>query len=216
MRLRIHFHKTEAMRFTGHLDLHKAWERTLRRAELRLAYSQGFHPQPRINLACALPLGFTSECELVDIWLEDEMPVDQIQIQLMPALPPGIMITHVEDIPLSAPSLQTQVVAVEYSITYLDPIPGKGPMPAELLSAETLPRERRGKAYDLRPLIEALEVRPPALDGCAHWFVRLAAREKATGRPEEVVAALGLDPSAARYHRTRLILLENQPSPAAS
>jgi radical SAM-linked protein len=77
VRVRIHFHKTEAMRFTGHLDLHKAWERALRRAgsrsALRLAYSQGFHPQPRIHLACALPLGFTSECEVVDVWLENEI-----------------------------------------------------------------------------------------------------------------------------------------------
>jgi radical SAM-linked protein len=44
------------MRYTGHLDLHRAWERTFRRARLPLAYSQGFHPQPRLNLACALPL----------------------------------------------------------------------------------------------------------------------------------------------------------------
>ena len=47
------------MRFTGHLDLHRAWERTFRRAHLPLAYTQGFHPQPRIQLAGALPLGFT-------------------------------------------------------------------------------------------------------------------------------------------------------------
>ena len=46
MRIRITFSKTAAMRYTGHLDLHRAWERTFRRAGLPLAYSQGFHPQP--------------------------------------------------------------------------------------------------------------------------------------------------------------------------
>lgn len=78
MRLRLTFAKTDAMRFTGNLDLHRTWERTIRRAGLPLAYSQGFHPQPRLNLASALPLGFTSQFEMVDVWLENEMPLEQI------------------------------------------------------------------------------------------------------------------------------------------
>ena len=61
------------MRFTGHLDLHRAWERTFRRAGLPLAYSQGFNPHPRLNLASALPLGFTSEGEVIDVWLEQDL-----------------------------------------------------------------------------------------------------------------------------------------------
>ena len=77
-RLRLTFAKTEAMRFTGHLDLHHTWERTFRRAGLPLAYSQGFNPHPRLNLASALPLGFTSECEVIDVWLEQEMEPEQV------------------------------------------------------------------------------------------------------------------------------------------
>ncbi len=53
MRLRITFSKQGALRYTGHLDLHKIWERTARRAGLPLAYSQGFHPHPQIQLAAA-------------------------------------------------------------------------------------------------------------------------------------------------------------------
>ena len=82
MRVRITFAKTDAMRFTGHLDLHRAWERTFRRAGLPLAYTQGFSPHPRINLASALPLGFTSERELVDIWLEQELPASAVTAAL--------------------------------------------------------------------------------------------------------------------------------------
>ena len=51
MRLRITFAKQNALRYTGHLDLHRIWERAARRAELPLAYSQGFHQQPKISLA---------------------------------------------------------------------------------------------------------------------------------------------------------------------
>ena len=63
-RIRVYYSKTAPMRYTGNLDVHKVWEHTLRRARLPLAYSQGFHPQPRINQACPLPLGMTSRAEI--------------------------------------------------------------------------------------------------------------------------------------------------------
>ena len=72
MRIRVTFSKTYHMRYTSHLDVHRTWERTLRRARLPLAYSQGFNPRPKINLAAALPLGFTSDCEIVEFWLDEE------------------------------------------------------------------------------------------------------------------------------------------------
>ncbi|MDP3186130.1 MAG: TIGR03936 family radical SAM-associated protein, partial [Anaerolineales bacterium] len=64
--MRITFSKTGALRYTGHLDLQRIWERTARRAGLPLVYSQGFHPQPKIQIAAALPLGFSGRAELVD------------------------------------------------------------------------------------------------------------------------------------------------------
>ena len=71
MRLRITFSKSGALRYTGHLDLQTTWERTLRRAGLPLAYTHGFHPGPRIQIASALPLGFIGRAEIVDIWLDE-------------------------------------------------------------------------------------------------------------------------------------------------
>jgi hypothetical protein len=77
-RLRITFAKQGALRYIGHLDLHKMWESATRRAGVALAYSQGFHPQPKIQLASALPLGFSSRCEVADMWVDDEV-TDDIQ-----------------------------------------------------------------------------------------------------------------------------------------
>src|SRR5512136_2023173 len=71
MRLRIVFSKTGSLRYTGHLDLQTVWERTVRRAGLPLAYTHGFHPGPKIQIASALPLGFIGRCEIVDIWLQE-------------------------------------------------------------------------------------------------------------------------------------------------
>src|SRR3990172_1703464 len=96
MRLRLTFSKTKAMRFTGHLDLFSTLERTMRRANLPLAYSQGFKPRPKITFASALPLGFTSDCELADIWLDSEVPIVEVTRALKVAAPPGVEIHAVE------------------------------------------------------------------------------------------------------------------------
>lgn len=205
MRIRVNFAKTAEMRFTGHLDLHRTWERIFRRARLPLAYSQGFHPQPRINLAAALPLGFTSDAEVVDVWLEQDLPLDDIREALVPALPPGIRLLEITEAANSDPALQVQVRSSEYQVTLLDPCQNLDECIVRVLASDRLPRERRGKQYDLRPLVE--ELIPQANDdqGRCQILMRLAAREGATGRPEEVLVEMGIAPESVRVHRTRLI-----------
>lgn len=210
MRLRITFAKTDAMRFTSHLDLHRTWERTMRRAGLPLAYSQGFNPHPKINLASALPLGFTGEGEVVDIWLEQDLPVDEIETRLEQAAPPGVQISRIQAIDERTPTLQTELEASEFTVIFLDPVQELDERLEELLAAESLMRERRGKTYDLRPLIRVLHRLPDDETGQARLFARLTAHEGATGRPEEVISALGASPSATRVHRTRLIFREKE------
>ena len=205
MRLRLTFTKGEAMRFTGHLDLHRAWERTFRRARLPLAYTLGFHPQPKIQLAGALPLGFTSECELGDVWLEEDIAADVALAALRVASPPGIVITAAEIVGDRLPPLQVLLRSADYVVRLEHPCADLADRIADVLAAASLPRVRRDKAYDLRPLIETLQVasdEPPALE------MRRAARDAATGRPEEVVDVLGCNPDGAHYHRTALILAE--------
>jgi radical SAM-linked protein len=211
MRIRINFAKTEAMRYTSHLDLHRTLERTIRRAALPLAYSQGFRPHPRINLACALPLGFTSESEVVDIWLESELPLDSIRTALSSASPPGIVINSIEQVPLDLPALQSSLLAAEYHITFLCPMPELGRRIENVLESTSLPRIRRGKPYDLRPLINELKLLPGDTKPLHSILVKLSAMEGATGRPEEVILALGGNPHEARVHRVQLIFNLAQP-----
>jgi radical SAM-linked protein len=211
MRIRIYFHKTASMRYTSHLDLHKTWERTFRRADLPLAYSQGFHPQPRISLACALPLGFTSQAEILDAWLDSDIEADFVRAELDRALPPGIQIMDITVITEREPALQVQVQSAVYEITLLTSVPDLDNRVAKVLAAESLPRERRGKTYDLRPLIESLVPISNDLNQQQRLSVQLAARASATGRPEEVLQVLGVEPISARIHRIDLLLA--QPSP---
>jgi radical SAM-linked protein len=208
-RLRLTFTKAAAMKYSGHLDLHKTWERTIRRARLPLAYSEGFNPQPKLQLASALPLGFTSACEIVDLWVEIPQALAEARAALEHALPPGITLLEVIEVPSSAPALQTQVIAAEYRVTIASQV-GPETMDeriAALLAAPELKRVRRNKPYDLRPLIELLE--RIGSDDLGHTlYMRLAAREGATGRPEEVVAALGHSAAEASFHRCRLFFVE--------
>jgi radical SAM-linked protein len=208
IRLRITFSKTEAMRYTGHLDLQKSWERTLRRAALPVAYSQGFHPQARIQLACALPLGFTSQCELVDTWLEDDLPLQTIAPVLNHALPPGIEISQLQIVAPHSPALQTRVQSAEYTVTLLDPLPLSEleELVKQILVEKKIIRQRREKTYDLRPLIEHLAIIPTRDLEPLRLTMRLSARESATGRPEEVLHTLSIDPYSTRIHRVHIQL----------
>lgn len=208
MRIRVNFAKTSAMRFTGHLDLFRTWERTIRRAGLPLAYSQGFNPHPKMALACALPLGFTSQAEMIDIWLEEDLELESVRAALEKAAPPGIQIQLIEEVDARLPALQTVVDSAEYEITLLEACPKLDERLEALLASETLPRQRRGKDYDLRPLIGSVEIlENDPRSGFPRMQAVLAAREAATGRPEELLEALGIDPLAARVHRTKLNLI---------
>jgi radical SAM-linked protein len=206
MRVRITFAKTEAMRFTGHLDLFRTWERTIRRAHLPLAYSQGYRPHPHLVLASALPLGCTSEHELLDIWLGERLPPDEIEAILNRAVPPGIQLVHVVEVDDKEPSLPVQVIAAEFQIRFGCHVPGLEQRIQELLNSREISRSWRDKPYDLRPLILDLRCLPPTEAGQQQILVRLSARENATGRPEEIIRALGSQPEESFIHRTGLIL----------
>ncbi|HEY5156990.1 MAG TPA: TIGR03936 family radical SAM-associated protein [Anaerolineales bacterium] len=207
MRLRIIFSKSSSLRYTGHLDLYVVWERTVRRTGLPLSYTQGFHPGPKIQIASALPLGFIGRCEIVDIWLDSTNLDPRTASMLQSSAPHGLGILSVDVVDEHGPALQTQVASAEYEINLLDPLEASdlSERVAKLLQADTLPRQRRGKPYDLRPLVEVLQLQP--LAGAKGLFMRLSARNGATGRPEEVLDCLGIPFENTRIERTRLILI---------
>jgi radical SAM-linked protein len=206
-RYRVTFAKTEHMRFTGHLDLQRTWERMIRRAELPVDFSRGYHPRPRIEIASALPLGFTAEAEIVDLYLETPLPAGELRERLTSVAPPGVRIAAAEEIPSGAPAVQTRLVAAQYRVT-LEPDCSREAMServAALLRAERVLRERKGKPYDLRPLIRSIEVTEEA-PGSVVLVMELDLAEGRAGRPDEVLAALGVDPLSAKICRTQIFL----------
>jgi len=209
-RLRITFSLADEVKYISHLDLMRLWERALRRAAIPMAYSQGFSPHPKISLAAPLAIGVTSEGEVMDILLQKRIsPYFFIKV-VSEQLPSCIGILGVEQVSLTAPSLQSQVREAEYRVE-VEADGGVDKVEAALrsfLAKEHIPwqhqRDTGVRRYDLRPLVHRLW-----LIGCegsrCTLGMRLRTDSRGTGRPEQVVNALGFSQRPISIHRTRLV-----------
>lgn len=212
-RLRLTFGKEGAARYISHLDLARAIERALNRARLPVAYTLGFNRRLRLSLAAALPLGYTSDAELADIFLIEVMNPDMFRQLLAPQMPPGIPIHHVTEVSLQSPSIQQQIVESIYGVRFLDPVDIEALRGRieELLTVTTLPFERprqqhrKTKMFDLRPHILELRMENQA-EGELRLQMRLTHTPKQTGRPDDVLTALGFDPHDVHIHRRAIVL----------
>ena len=206
-RIRVLYTKGKSLRFSGHLDMQRLWERLLRRSGLPVRYSQGYHPRARLNLASALPLGFTSEAELLDFWMNEPRPIEEVQVNLRESAPPGLEIKEVGEVSLQEDALQVQMSASEFEVSFFDP-QEKSSLQNKvenLLSEEKIVRKRRKKVYDLRPLILNLDIVNLEDEEVGLWM-RLRAEEGATGRPDEVLDEMGYKNTEYLVTRTELIL----------
>ena len=116
-RFRVWFGKIGEMALVGHLDLIRLFDRVVRRADLPISFTGGFHPNPRISLANALPLGVTSTGEIADFELTELMDVGDFREKLVATLPANIPVYRVEAIDVKSPSANQLLEAAEYLIT---------------------------------------------------------------------------------------------------
>jgi len=209
-RWRVTFAKGPQLKYISHLDLALAWERALRRAGVPLAYSQGFNPQARLQLASGLPLGYTSAAEILDIILDEPLGLTDFVARLRPALPLGLAVTAVEEVDLKSPALQSALRQAEYRVNVETPLPA-GELAgriAALLAADRLEQQRvrkqRTETFDLRPLVGDIRLETVA-EGQAVFWMRLSAGNQGNVRPEAVLTALGLGEAYAQVERTKLL-----------
>jgi radical SAM-linked protein len=212
-RLRIVFAKRGSLVYISHLDLMRAWERALRRAGLPVAHTQGFNPRPRLLFAAALALGCSGRAEQLDLYLEQRIDLRSAASALLAQLPAGLDISSITEMDLTLPNLPAQVVAAEYRVTVEPAI-----QPAEfqqriaaLLGSTTLPRRRERpdgvRSYDLRPLVQELRFAGQE-HGLQVLSTRLQADGQATGRPDELMAELGMARQVRSIERVRIVLKE--------
>lgn len=121
-RLRVKFGKQGDMALLSHLDLVRLFDRAIRRANLPIAYSEGFHPGPRLMPATALPLGATSSGEVIDLELHQACNRQDFLERLQAQLPRGIPLYEIQEIPVNTPSNTQLLTATQYRLTLgLDP-----------------------------------------------------------------------------------------------
>ncbi|AEE91672.1 conserved protein of unknown function [Tepidanaerobacter acetatoxydans Re1] len=114
MKLRMKFNKGRPVMFISHLDMIRTFERSFRRADLPLAFTQGFNPRPRISFTPALSVGITSSSEYMDVEFEETVSPEDAVTRLNAVLPEGIQIIKAETadnkIPLSVVNAATYMV----------------------------------------------------------------------------------------------------------
>jgi radical SAM-linked protein len=217
-RVRITYEKGEAIKFISHNDESRLWERTLRRADLPLLYKQGFNPQPHIQFASPLGVGITGVNELIDITFSPPLPLAELAARIAAKLPPGVILHGIEEVPLKTMALQSLLIGADYTILIfaepdeIDPADLEAAI-ARFLAAKEIWRERQRKGqryeYNLRPLVYELRYEGYEPNAEEHRiFLRVQQREGTTGRPDEVVDALGFDDFARTLRRERLYLAD--------
>lgn len=186
-KLRIRFRKHRDLRLISHHDLMRCFERMLRRAALPFRSTEGFNPKPRMAFALSLALGIEGHHEVVELELDEELPLQEIHDRLSRQAPAGLEILNVRRIPCTAKAHPSHAC---YRV--LVPSERRDVLDARisnLLAREncwierTRPEPRR---LDVRPYLRDLRLTPEGLE------IELAVTPNGTARPEEILHLLEL------------------------
>lgn len=218
-RLRITYGVSGALVYISVLDSRRLWERMLRRAGLKLSYSQGYHPHPKLYFAAARPVGYHSRGEVVDIILAEAYEPDSVLERIEDAAPAGLTLHKIEQVPVKADKPQSLMRRARYEVEIWSDV-SRGALQEtidRLLQRESAPRTRLGrdKAYDLRPLIDEIaylgscnnvtQETPP----CHRLEMLTRCGSHGSGRPEEIVDEMGIPFEHQRIWRNELIWKES-------
>ncbi|NIA15280.1 MAG: TIGR03960 family B12-binding radical SAM protein [Nitrospiraceae bacterium] len=210
-RLRFRIGRTDEARFLSNLETMSAWTRILRRAKAPLSYSQGFHAHPKVAFATAPPVGEESEGDYMDVTLREHVNPQEMLGRVLDTLPPGFHAYEAKPIALSAPSLMSQVAGFDYTIRAQCGEAALRQRIEEVLAADALPIERKGRptgrrkknvvrSVDLRPMIRRLAVREVTEEEIV-VELSTAAADGRMAKPREILDLLGLDPQRTRVRK---------------
>lgn len=213
-KLRARFSRGEEVKYISHLDTMRTFERTVRRADIPIAYSQGFNPRPQMSFGLPLSVGVTSYSEYVDFEMETELPAEDLVKRLNDNLPKGFEVQYAEYVNTNE-SLMASIGVASYEVTIynknkftcdrikgcIDAIKAK-----ESLLVE---KEAKGKIknIDIKPYIYELKI----IDINEEQLIlgmTLSAGSEFNVKPELVIKALnevcGILLKINKIHRTEL------------
>jgi radical SAM-linked protein len=186
---RVAFRKTGLLRFLGHLDVLRTFDRAVRRAKLPVEYSQGFSPHAHLSFAMPLPLGVAGERELCAIDLVSDWQPIAIMKGLSRQLPPDLGIVEAQVLPRTKRSPFADLIAADYRAEIAGVEPQKLQEAVEtLLQRDELIIHRTTKSreldIDLRGRIKELRSEDNSL------FMRLGLTDDDLAKPDEVLRLL--------------------------
>ena len=221
--IRAKFIRGEEVKFISHLDLMKVFERAMRRANLPLAYSQGFNPHPQMVFGLPLSVGVTSESEYVDFDMSQNVKLEEFIDTLNSQLPKGLKITDARYFNTRANIMKSIAFASYNVLVSYDENMGiniiKGKI-EELMKKSEITVQKEGKKgtreVDIRPMIFEVEVSEAdtskdtgADKGCrAYISMLLSAGSAANLKPELLISTVNefghINLKILKIHRTGL------------
>jgi radical SAM-linked protein len=157
---RLKFEKKDKMIYIGHLDLMTFFQRAIKRANLPIAYSNGFNPHQQMSFAVPLALGSYGYGEYVDIELKEEVPENEILQSLNASMNKGMQIVAVRKLAEGEKTGASIVTAADYRVTLDTKISNIEDVISQLMASDTMEIERtskrKTKVVNIRPNIYAL------------------------------------------------------------
>ncbi|MDO5416423.1 MAG: TIGR03936 family radical SAM-associated protein [Lachnospiraceae bacterium] len=172
MKVRIKFSKQGAMKFIGHLDVMRYFQKAMRRAEVNICYSGGFSPHQIMSFAAPLGVGITSNGEYLDIEVEDTEDLRTMKERLNGVMAEGFSILSCRRLPDDAGNAMSLVAAAEYTVSFR---PGYEPENTENWMKEiaafydqeqiriTKKTKKGEKELDLKPLVYGMQAEGASL-----------------------------------------------------
>ena len=218
MRVRIKFTKTGSMKYIGHLDTMRFFQKALRRAGVPVSYSEGFSPHIIMSFAQPLGVGVTSEGEYFDLDMKEAVPSEKMVTLLNEQMPENISAVSVVKIPEDkANKCMTLVAAADYYVGFKDDDELFGRLRDKLeafLNKEEIKVLKKTKknetVTDIRPLIYGFSV------GEKELFLKVSSGSVDNVKPQLVMNAffeeLGIDAESVslRIHRKELYARKNE------
>lgn len=193
LKLRIKYTKTGVLRFIGHLDVMRFFQKAIRRAKLSVAYTKGFSPHQIISFAAPMPLGMTSEGEYFDGEFDLVTSTEDMMKRLNETMPEEIQVLDIVELPDDAKPSMAIVTASDYYI-YLndeavnDVFKKLTPKLSDFYNENKIEILKKTKSKevmtDIKPLIYDIK---PYKDGI---YMLLASGSRDNLKPELVILAL--------------------------
>ena len=226
-KIRTKFCKTDLMKFISHLDLMRMMERSLRRSNVPLAFTQGFNPHPKIAFATALSIGVSSEGEYMDIEVTEPMDIDIFKTEMNKRLPRGLELLQCSYVDERSKALMAVIDYSAYLVNCkLEEIINRAELDKAMevflqqdnIFVSKVNKKKKKETIqeiDIRPLIRSIEI-VEMKDNDLTFKMIVATGSKGNLKPEIVIdrfAHMMNIPfilNKTRIHRLELYILHNE------